>query len=223
MEVESSSSRLLADFAVKIQSQGKHIYFTGTDDKFAFRRYLMKECPGLDAAALLQFSDKDRALEWCEDALLREHAAFPESEAETPLEDQYLCEGLSAEEMTHLYRIGKRRTFPPGEVIFRAGDPGDSFYMILSGLVDILIRVNGKRENRLVTIRSGMSFGEFAMVTEQARSAEARAVIETTCYEISCSEISEDLKTKILVTVAKELSRRLSKEAREMQVLGGRR
>jgi CRP-like cAMP-binding protein len=68
-----------------------------------------------------------------------------------------------------------------------------------------------------------MSFGEFAMVTEQARSAEARAVMEPTCYEISCGDIHDDLKTKILVAVAKELSRRLSKEAREMQVLGGRR
>jgi glutaminase len=223
VEVEGSSSRLLADFALKIQSQGKQIYFTGTDDKFAFRRYLNKECPDLDASSLLQFSDKDRALEWCEDVLLGKHAALLESEAEAPLEDQYICEGLSADEMAHLYRIGRRRTFPAGQVIFRAGDPGDSFYMVLSGLVDILIRVNGKRERRLVTIRSGMSFGEFAMVTEQARSAEARAVMGTTCYEISCGDIHDDLKTKILVAVAKELSRRLSKEAREMQVLGGRR
>jgi CRP-like cAMP-binding protein len=95
--------------------------------------------------------------------------------------------------------------------------------MILSGLVDILIRANGKRERRLVTVRSGMSFGEFAMVTEQSRSAEARAVTETICFELSWADISDDLKAKFLIAVAKELSRRLSKEARELQVLEGRR
>jgi len=58
------------------------------------------------------------------------------------------------------------------------------------------------------------------MVTEQARSAEARSATETTCYELSCRDISDSMKAKFLVAVAKELSRRLSKEAHEFQVLG---
>lgn len=220
VEIDNSSSKLLADLALNLQHHDKCIYYTGTDDKFAFRRHLIKDRPGLDSSALLRFSDKDRALESCEDALIQAYAVSTACETEVPLEEQYLCEGLSSDEMAHLYRVSKRRTFAEGEVIFRAGDPGDSFFMILAGRVDIVVPVKGRRERRLVTIRSGMSFGEFAMVTEQARSAEARSATETTCYELSCRDISDSMKAKFLVAVAKELSRRLSKEAHEFQVLG---
>ena len=115
----------------------------------------------------------------------------------------------------------RRRVFRAGEVIFRTGDPGNAFYLILAGLVDIVVPVAGKRERRLVTIRSGMSFGEFALVTEQPRSADARAVMDTVCYEVECDEVDESLRATLMVSVARELARRLGKEARELRLLGG--
>ena len=68
-----------------------------------------------------------------------------------------------------------------------------------------------------------MSVGEFAMATDHHRSAEARAVVETNCYELRFDDIDDTLLSRLLVNLAKELARRLSKEAREVQVLGGDR
>jgi len=115
-----------------------------------------------------------------------------------------------------------RRQFEKGEVIFRAGDAGHSLYLILSGRVEIVVRTNGGRDRRLATVRSGMSFGEFALVSDRSRSAEARAAVDTTCFELALDDIDDSLRTRFLVAVAKELSRRLSKEAFELQVLEGR-
>jgi glutaminase len=220
-EIDSSSFRLLADFALKLQDQGKRVYYTGTDDQFAFRRYLTKALPGLDSDRLLRYPDRDTALEQCEDELLERHSA--RSELEVSFEKQYLCENLSTEEMEQLQGSCKRRVFAAGETVFRTGDPGDAFFMILAGRVDIIVRIKGGRDRRLITIRPGMSFGEFAMVTGEARSAEARCAVETTCYEIPCEGISEGVRSKMLVAVAKELSRRLGREARELHQLGGGR
>jgi CRP-like cAMP-binding protein len=67
-----------------------------------------------------------------------------------------------------------------------------------------------------------MSFGEFSMVNQQTRSARAVAVTETTCYEIACGDLDEDLRARLLAHLAGELARRLSREARELEVLNGR-
>ena len=222
MEMDHSSMRLLADFAAIAQGRGRSVFYTGTEDKFVFRRFLVRHDSDLDAGTLLKFSDKDRALEWCEDLLIEEQGGTVDMGTEVPLEEQYLCESLSAADITYLREAGKRRQFAKGEVIFRAGDAGDSLYLILSGRVEIVVRAKGGRDRRLATVRSGMSFGEFALVSERSRSAEARAAVDTTCFELALDDIDDSLRTRFLVAVAKELSRRLSKEAFELQVLEGR-
>lgn len=223
MEMDHSSMRLLADFAAIARARGKSIFYTGTEDKFVFRRFLTRHCSDLESGELLKFSDKDRALEWCEDRLVEEQGESVEIGTEVPLDEQYLCESLSKEEIAYLRKAGKRRQFAEGEVIFRAGDAGDSLYLILSGRVEIVVRANGGRDRRLATVRSGMSFGEFALVSERTRSAEARAVVDTTCFELALEDLNDSYRTRFLVAVAKELSRRLSKEACELRVLEGRR
>lgn len=220
VESDGASSRLLAEFAGKLQSSHQKIYFTGTEEMFAFRRELMKATCELDARDLLQFGDKDRALEYCEDLLLASHGCGAGDRHETRLEDQYLCQGLSEVERDLLRRACRRLTFARGDVVFSSGDAAGSFFMILKGGVDIVVKARGKRERRLATIRAGMSFGEFGMVTEQGRSADARAVDNTVCYEAPYAALDDGLKGKLLIAVARELSRRLTNEARQLQLLG---
>jgi glutaminase len=221
VEVDSASARLLADLCVILAQQGKQLFFTGTGDNHAFRRYLAKQATGVNTTELLRFADSDRALEWCEDEVIRELDPALDVEAQIPVEGQYLCDGLDAEDIARLCRVCRKRVFHPGEVIFHAGDRGECFYLVASGLVDVVVKGQDRKERRLVTMRSGMSVGEFAMVTNQPRSAEARAVVETTCYEVGFEDIEEDLKARLLVNLGKELARRLSKEAQQFQAIGG--
>jgi MFS family permease len=59
----------------------------------------------------------------------------------------------------------------PGEVVFEAGDTGDSFYVIADGSVEVLDR------GRLVrTMGSGEGFGEIALLGATTRTMTIRAV-----------------------------------------------
>ena len=220
VELDSASARLLAGLYVSFQREGKSLFFTGTDNMYPFRRFLTKQAAGIDADALLRFAETDRALEWCEDQIIELHGGAGTQLGPVPLAAQYLCHGLSDDEIERLCGACRSRAFARGEMIFSAGDAGQSFFFILSGAVDIVLTMDGNRERRLVTMTPGMSFGEFALLTEDPRSAGARAVEETACQEVRFSDITDDIKIKLLGNLAKELSRRLNREARELRILG---
>ena len=54
-----------------------------------------------------------------------------------------------------------------GREIFRQGDVGNHFYVILSGSVEVLIRdPHTNANNRVATLYTGDSFGELALLEE---------------------------------------------------------
>lgn len=63
--------------------------------------------------------------------------------------------------------------FAAGQVIFRAGDPGDVMYVVVEGAVDI-------RLDQLVleTVTEGGILGEMALIDQAPRSATAVAVTD---------------------------------------------
>lgn len=63
------------------------------------------------------------------------------------------------------------RVYVPHERIFRAGDPGDSLYLIHSGCVDILT-ADGQP---IASLAEGAVFGEIALISDGPRTATARA------------------------------------------------
>lgn len=70
------------------------------------------------------------------------------------------------------------RVYVPGERIFRAGDPGDSLYMIHSGQVDILT-ADGKP---IASLNEGAVFGEIALISDGPRTATAKSVTHCDLY-----------------------------------------
>ena len=94
--------------------------------------------------------------------------------------------------------------------------------MVVAGRVEIEVSGKGRRKKRLVTVGPGMSFGEFSMVNDQARSARAVAVASTACHEVACADMDEEIRARLLANLAGELARRLRREARELEALDGR-
>lgn len=91
--------------------------------------------------------------------------------------------GILSEDFSVLQRNGKARHFLAGDVIFSAGDPGDGFYVIESGRVDISAAIGGGESRLLASIGPADFFGEMAVLDDEPRSATATAAVDTaTCF-----------------------------------------
>jgi len=85
-------------------------------------------------------------------------------------------------ELKRLARSAARHTLPAGTLVFRQGDPGDTFYMIVSGSVEI---VDAQEETRLNLLGAGQWFGDFALLDDQPRSASVRTLAPTILLSLS--------------------------------------
>src|SRR5919107_3117845 len=72
-------------------------------------------------------------------------------------------------EVVDLVRLGE------GETLFRAGEPGESLYLVRAGEVELSIQDNVGQKITLDTAGRGDFFGENALPDEQSRAATALA------------------------------------------------
>lgn len=79
------------------------------------------------------------------------------------------------------------RVYVPGERIFRAGDPGDSLYMIHQGAVDI----QTSKGQLIATLGEGAVFGERALIAEGPRSANATSVTHCDVYALAKADFQK--------------------------------
>src|SRR5258708_38383214 len=78
---------------------------------------------------------------------------------------------LTDDQIRELTRVARRHRYERDEVVFYQGDPGDSFYVILSGQVKVSVSSAEGQEAILVMLDRGESFGELALLDDQSRSA----------------------------------------------------
>ena len=74
------------------------------------------------------------------------------------------------------------------EWIFKEGDPGESLYLIKSGMVQIVKEINGS-DVTLATLSDNEVFGEMALFSDLPRSASAQALVAVTLTNIPKSFI----------------------------------
>ena len=72
-----------------------------------------------------------------------------------------------------LRNLLRKREATAGTALFRAGDRGDSMYLIESGKVRITITDDDKKEIPLAELAQGDFFGEMAIIDGKQRSADA--------------------------------------------------
>ena len=86
---------------------------------------------------------------------------------------------MPEENLADIARIGEDKVVPAHTIIFRQGDPGDSYYFINSGKVRVFRKSGEGVETNLAQLCPGDSFGEIALLTGEPRSAYVEAMEET--------------------------------------------
>ncbi|MCY3831448.1 MAG: SulP family inorganic anion transporter [Chloroflexi bacterium] len=177
---------------------------------------------GPDRPAL--FSDRDHALEWCENALLREAALLVDDRV--TVEQQLSLHSIVAPQdaraaQAYLERMGTR----VGEPIFNQGDESDALYFIESGRVDVLLRDETGQALRLRSMTAGAVIGEVGFYLGKARSASIvvteAGVLQRLNHEAlrRMEEEAPQTASAIHVLIASLLSDRLSTTNRLVQEL----
>jgi len=75
--------------------------------------------------------------------------------------------------------------FTPGEIIFQQGDKGEFVYTITEGSVDIIVEKSGGEKTVVAQLGQGAYFGEMALISDEPRTATAKAVTAVTVMTIS--------------------------------------
>jgi NTE family protein len=93
--------------------------------------------------------------------------------------------GLADEVLDGIRREIGRVDLASGEVLFRAGDRGDSLYVVLHGRLRILVTNRDGRELVVREAGRGENVGELALLTGKRRSATVQAVRDTVLARLS--------------------------------------
>lgn len=119
--------------------------------------------------------------------------------------------GVLGEELQALKSAGQHRNFSAGQLIFTAGEPGDGFYVIETGRVQISAVVGANEPRILATIGPDDFFGEMAVLDDAPRSATARAETETTALFLSREELLLllDRRPRLALNLIREFSNRM--------------
>lgn len=112
----------------------------------------------------------------------------------------------TAEEIAAIAGVAQESFFQPGQIIVTQGTPGQAFYMITSGRVEIV-----RDGVSLGAFGPGDFFGEMALLDSAPRSATIRALDDVSCLMLSGWDFKALLERhpSIAIKLLEVLSRRL--------------
>lgn len=87
---------------------------------------------------------------------------------------------------------GTRRTVAPGHVLIEEGQPIESLYIVVNGLLSVVSRAAGGLE--LAQLRAGEVVGEISFVDSRPPSATVRALDSTRILEIPRHKLNDKLE-----------------------------
>ncbi len=111
-------------------------------------------------------------------------------------------------------------SYQPGEIIFCEYEPGDAFYLIQEGRVQIS-KIMGDIEKTVDVLQPGEVFGEMAILEEAPRSASAIAAEPVKCLEFNREnfEILMRGNPAIALKLLKLFTKRIYDQRRRFMIL----
>ncbi|MCC5602207.1 mechanosensitive ion channel domain-containing protein [Nostoc favosum] len=125
---------------------------------------------------------------------------------------------FSDPELRQLIENGYRQRLQRSEVLFRENDPGDAFYIILSGAVEVYVE---KINKHLTNLQAGNFFGEISLMLGIPRTASIKAIEETVLFAINQNGFQKLLRDnpELYEQIVEELAKNQEELAQRQQQL----
>ncbi len=125
--------------------------------------------------------------------------------------------GLTDEELEVIHSLLDEKQYAKGTFILKQGEPNNSVYFILKGVVSIRKHCPDalKQEREITQLHIGDSFGEMELIDIQNCAASVLCLENTTVTTLSNKDLHALSKshlmtyTMIILNLAREISRRL--------------
>jgi hypothetical protein len=118
-------------------------------------------------------------------------------------------------ELRQLIEYGYRQLFPAEQVVCKENDPGDSFYIILSGTVEVLSQ---KADKYIATLHEGEFFGEISLLLGTPRTATVKTSEDAILFVVERHDLQ-----KLLIeqpNLADQIAQKLSERQQALRDLG---
>ena len=125
-----------------------------------------------------------------------------------------LLSSVPAEDLEAVAAVSRLRSFRRGQVVFTAGDPGETVMVVVSGRVKVVVRSADGGELTLTVLGPGTLFGELGVADGGPRSADCEALEECRLLLIP-REMILDLCLRV-PTVAQALMRSVAAMLRRL-------
>ncbi|HET6315393.1 MAG TPA: protein kinase, partial [Chloroflexota bacterium] len=107
-----------------------------------------------------------------------------------PLRDVPLFRDVPVADLVAIWRCLSEERLPAGSVVCQRGEPGDRFYIVQSGQVEVRLGL-GPDGITIRHLRPGDWFGELALLTGEPRSADCVAVEDLVLWELKKSDFDQ--------------------------------
>ena len=144
-----------------------------------------------------------------------EEGETPTGDLRDELKEVPLFLGLGSETLDTLIPALEGTRFQKDSTIIKQGDDGDSFYIIRSGTVQVVLERDGGPAIKIAPLGPKETFGEMALLTDEARSASVVALSDVEAWRLPKAEFERLLSEN--PSFAIQVSRVLSKRLKTLQ------
>lgn len=168
------------------------------------------------------FDDLDDAIQWAQDAIIKENSIEQKKETLLELRDFNLFKERKEDTLIEIQNLVQCRSFVKGEVIYTQGDERGEIFLIRRGLVRIMLPTENRKHVHLNTIGQNNFFGEFSFLEGGPHYTNVVAASDTDLYVISreafdaFSEHHKKAAFQFMQSLAGELAERLKRTRSEL-------
>ena len=95
---------------------------------------------------------------------------------------------LDAAQLSQIVHIMQVQRLRDGQIVFKEGEPGDAWYVIFDGTLDVFKSEDFLPDQRIATLNARACFGEMAILDHSPRSASVVARGEATVFRFPRKE-----------------------------------